>query len=64
MYPQEDNPESKKEYIIHMLRYLNKLPQSISKFHNNVHIFKTRLRNVLVTNGFYSIDECICTKHE
>ena len=45
------------------VKIFNHLPQSISKFHNNVHIFKTRLRNFLITSAFYSIDEYISTKH-
>jgi hypothetical protein len=45
------------------VKIFNHLPQSISKFHNNVHIFKTRLRNFLITNAFYSTDEYISTKH-
>jgi hypothetical protein len=35
----------------------NHLPQNISKLHNNIHIFKTMLRNHLVKNASYSIDE-------
>jgi hypothetical protein len=39
------------------IKVFNHLLQSISKLHNNVHIFKTMLRNYLVKNAFYSIDE-------
>jgi hypothetical protein len=35
----------------------NHLPQNISKLHNNVHIFKTMLKDYLVKNAFYSIHE-------
>jgi hypothetical protein len=44
------------------LRYLITFHR-VSKFHNNVHIFKTRLRNFLITDAFYCIDEYISTKH-
>ena len=39
------------------VKIFNHLPQNISKLHNNIHIFKTMLRNYLVKNAFYSIDE-------
>jgi hypothetical protein len=39
------------------VKIFNHLPQNISKPHNNIHIFKTMLRNYLVKNAFYSIDE-------
>jgi hypothetical protein len=38
-------------------KIFNHLPQNISKLHNNIHIFKTMLRNYLVKNAFYSVDE-------
>jgi hypothetical protein len=39
------------------VKIFNHLPQNISKLHNNIHIFKNMLRNYLVKNAFYSIDE-------
>jgi hypothetical protein len=39
------------------VKIFNHLPQNISKPHNNMHIFETMLRNCLVKNAFYSIDE-------
>ena len=45
------------------VKIFNQLPQSISKFHGSVHIFKTKLRNFLVSNAFYSIEEFISTNH-
>jgi peroxiredoxin len=45
------------------VKIFNQLPQSISKFHSSVHIFKTRTRNFLATNAFYSIEEFISTIH-
>jgi hypothetical protein len=45
------------------IKIFNQLPQSISRFHNNVHIFKTKLRNFLVTNAFCSIEEFITTNY-
>jgi hypothetical protein len=39
------------------IKVFNHLPQNISELHNNVHIFKTMLRNYLVKNAFYSSDE-------
>jgi hypothetical protein len=44
------------------VKIFNQLPQSISKFHSNVHIFKTKL-NLLVTNAFYPIEKFISTNH-
>jgi len=42
----------------------NQLPRNIIKFHNSIHIFKTLLRNYLVKNAFYSIEEFLCTDHD
>jgi hypothetical protein len=39
------------------VKTFNHLPQNTSKLHNNTHIFKTMLKNYLVKNVFYSIDE-------
>jgi hypothetical protein len=39
------------------VKIFNHLLQNISKRHNNIHIFKTMLRNYLVKNAFYSIDK-------
>jgi hypothetical protein len=39
------------------IKVFNHLLQNISKLHNNIQIFKTMLRNYLVKNAFYSIDE-------
>ena len=42
----------------------NQLTQNIIKFHNNIHIFETLLRNYLVKNAFYSIEEFFSTDHD
>jgi hypothetical protein len=39
------------------VKIFNQLPQNISKFHNNIHICRTLLRNYLVQNAFSSIKE-------
>jgi len=41
----------------------NKLPQNIFKYCNNIHTFKTLLRDYLVKNAFYSIEEFLCAAH-
>jgi hypothetical protein len=41
------------------VKIFNHLLQNISKLHNNIHIFKTMLKNYLVKNAFYSINEFI-----
>jgi hypothetical protein len=45
------------------IKILNQLPQSIPTFHSNVHIFRTKLKNCLLTNAFYSIEEFISTNN-
>jgi len=35
----------------------NQLPQNIIKFHNNLHTFKTLLREYLINNALYSIEK-------
>ena len=37
------------------VKIFNQLPQNIFKFHNNLHTFKTLLRDYHVNNAFYSI---------
>jgi hypothetical protein len=41
----------------------NNLPQNIQKMSDNVKIFKHGLKNLLVRNAFYSVDEYISDKH-
>ena len=42
-------------------KIFKQLPQNILKFHNNIHIFKTLLRDYLFKNAFYSIVEFLST---
>jgi len=37
------------------VKIFNQLPQNIFKYCNNIHTFKTLLRDYLVKNAFYSI---------
>jgi hypothetical protein len=46
------------------VKLFNQLPQNISKFRNNIHIFKILLRNYLVKNAFYSIEEFLSKECE
>jgi hypothetical protein len=39
------------------VKIFNQLPQNIFKYCNNIHTFKTLLRDYLVKNAFYSIKE-------
>jgi len=39
------------------VKIFNWLPQNIFKYYNNIHTFKTLLRDYLVENAFYSIEE-------
>jgi len=41
----------------------NQLPQNTLKFYNKIHIFKTLLRDYLVENVFYSIEEFLSAGH-
>jgi len=43
------------------VKIFNQLPQNIVKFHNNIHIFETLLRNYLVKNAIFSIEEFLST---
>ena len=42
----------------------DQLPWNIIKFHNNIHIFKTLLRNYLLKSAFCSIEEFLSTDHD
>ena len=39
------------------VKIFNQLPQNIFKYCNNIHTFKILLRDYLVKNAFYSIEE-------
>ena len=41
----------------------NQLPQNKIKFHNNLHTFKTLLRDYLVNNTLYSTEEFLSAGH-
>jgi len=45
------------------VKIFNQLLQNIFKFCNNVHIFRTLLRDYLVKNVFYSIEEFLSVGH-
>jgi len=45
------------------VKIFNQLPQNILKDCNNVHAFKTLLRDYLVKNAFYSIEEFLSAGH-
>ena len=45
------------------VKIFNQLPQNIFKYCNNVHAFKTLLRDYLVKNAFYSIEEFLSAGH-
>ena len=45
------------------VRIFNQLPQNIFKYCNNIHTFKTLLRDYLVKNAFYSIEEFLSAGH-
>ena len=45
------------------IKIFNQLPQNIFKFCNNIHTFKTLLRDYLVKNAFYSIEEFLSAAH-
>jgi len=47
-----------------IVKIFNHLPQNIFKFHNNLHIFKILLRDHLVKNAFYFIEEFFSTDHD
>jgi hypothetical protein len=45
------------------VKTFNKLPQNIFKYCNDIHNFKTLLRDYLVKNAFYSIEEFLSAGH-
>jgi len=45
------------------VKIFNELPQNIFKYCNNIHTFKTLLRDYLVKNAFYSIEEFLSAGH-
>jgi hypothetical protein len=45
------------------VKIFNQLPQNILKFCNNIHNFKTLLRDYLVKNTYYSIEEFLSAGH-
>jgi len=45
------------------VKIFNQLPQNIFKYFNNIHTFKTLLRDCLVKNAFYSIGEVLSAGH-
>jgi hypothetical protein len=45
------------------VKTFNQLPQNIFKYCNNIHTFKTLLRDYLVKNAFYSIEEFLPAGH-
>ena len=45
------------------VKIFNQLPQNILKYFNNIHTFKTLLRDYLVKNAFYSIEEFLSAGH-
>jgi len=45
------------------VKIFNQLPQNIFKYYNNIHTFKTLLRDCLVKNAFYSIEEFLSAGH-
>jgi hypothetical protein len=49
--------------VIFTISVYNNLPQNIQKMSDNASIFKCPLRNFLMRNAFYSIDEYISAKH-
>jgi hypothetical protein len=46
------------------VKIFNQLLKNISELHNNIHIFKTLIRNSLVKNAFYSIEEFLSNECE
>jgi hypothetical protein len=47
----------------HLLKIFNQLPQNIFIFHHNTNILKTLLRDYLVKNAFYPIEEFLSPDH-
>jgi hypothetical protein len=45
------------------VKIFNQLPQNIFKYCNNIHTLKTLLRDHVVKNAFYSIEEFLSTGH-
>jgi hypothetical protein len=45
------------------IRIYNNLPQNIQRMSDNGKIFKHALKNFLVRNAFYSVEEYISDKH-
>jgi hypothetical protein len=45
------------------VKIFNQLPQNIFKYCNNIRTFKTLLRDYLVKNAFYSIEEFLSAGH-
>jgi len=45
------------------VKIFNKVPQNIFKYCNYIHIFKSLLRDYLVKNFFYSMEEFLSTDH-
>jgi hypothetical protein len=45
------------------VKIFNQLPQNIFKYCNKIHPFKILLRDYLVKNAFYSIEELLSTCH-
>jgi hypothetical protein len=45
------------------VKIFNQLPQNIFKYCNNIHTFKALLRDYLVKNVFYSMEEFLFTDH-
>jgi len=45
------------------VKIFNQLPQNIFKYCSNIHTFKTLLRDYLVKNVFYSIEEFLSAGH-
>ena len=44
------------------VKIFNQLPQNIFKYCNNIHTFETLLRDYLVKNAFYSIEEFLSAR--
>ena len=45
------------------VKIISQLPQNIFRYYNNIHTFKTLLRDYLANNAFYSIEDFLSAGH-
>ena len=56
-------PSIHRGFYYSSVKIFNKLPQNIFKYCNNIHTFKTLLKDCLVKDSFYSIQEFLSGGH-